>query len=676
MIEKGAKVNCSNSAGLMPIHYASRNGNVEILSLLLKKGAYPVQDNYFWTPLHYAALHDHISIIERFLQDGNSQLVQETDSQGRTALHVACKQGNLEIVKLLISAGASITHKDELGHVPFYYLNLKQNDNFKFDKNYEEICLSKLSSDFKSLIDNPLNSDIEFVIEEIDEPEQETRAKIESNMEIEKTNLVTNPDSNKDSNNTNAKLKVIPSHRCIIYSRCPTLLESAPPYRILSDNKIQISGITYQLFHAIIEFIYSGSISFEETDLDFVFNLAKKGQEYKFESLIFFAETMIISNLDEDNVISILDAAIAFDCSTRVEDFCRYYIIQHFDPLMTKIPEQTQLLKPDQLLPLFQKLNTSTKIPYHGPIESPPSNLFSSVKSNKNLDEPSLQLNSPNSANKLKQKKSKSPKQDSVIVESDGTDGTDFLKGKNLEIVKKMHKDIMNQTEALAFNTAVDYKSLSLPDYPYIITNPMDLGTILKGFNTKKYPTIRDWARDVRLVWDNALTYNPPQSPIHQFAENLSNYFEKRYINLTVMFGLGPEYDPFNPKPSEWYLERYNTNVKDYQNAIQNTPSTKNETKKPSSGNRQKRKIDKVSPSLDDEQLPKEKVQNLNVLTNEEQEVLQERLSSLGEEQINYVIEMLNVKPNEDGEVEISFDELKPELARKIQQYILDNSKN
>ena len=58
----------------------------------------------------------------------------------------------------------------------------------------------------------------------------------------------------------------------------------------------------------------------------------------------------------------------------------------------------------------------------------------------------------------------------------------------------------------------MDWEALGLPDYPDIITTPMDLGTIEKKLNAGKYPDAKAFADDVRLVWKNAMTYNRPNS--------------------------------------------------------------------------------------------------------------------------------------------------------------------
>jgi hypothetical protein len=45
-------------------------------------------------------------------------------------------------------------------------------------------------------------------------------------------------------------------------------------------------------------------------------------------------------------------------------------------------------------------------------------------------------------------------------------------------------------------------------DYNDIITHPMDLGTIKKKLAHNFYSNVKQFAGDVRLVWDNCYKYN------------------------------------------------------------------------------------------------------------------------------------------------------------------------
>jgi Transcription factor involved in chromatin remodeling, contains bromodomain len=79
------------------------------------------------------------------------------------------------------------------------------------------------------------------------------------------------------------------------------------------------------------------------------------------------------------------------------------------------------------------------------------------------------------------------------------------------------------------FEDPVDPVSLNIPDYPLIVKNPMDIGTIRKRLHEGYYnENIEDFVKDIRRIFMNAVTYNDPYHQIHKLAIQCSNIFEKK----------------------------------------------------------------------------------------------------------------------------------------------------
>lgn len=79
------------------------------------------------------------------------------------------------------------------------------------------------------------------------------------------------------------------------------------------------------------------------------------------------------------------------------------------------------------------------------------------------------------------------------------------------------------------FEEPVDPVTLNIPDYPTIVKNPMDIGTIRKRIHECYYNgKVDDFVEDVRRVFTNAVTYNDPYHQIHKQAIQCSNLFEKK----------------------------------------------------------------------------------------------------------------------------------------------------
>lgn len=77
------------------------------------------------------------------------------------------------------------------------------------------------------------------------------------------------------------------------------------------------------------------------------------------------------------------------------------------------------------------------------------------------------------------------------------------------------------------FSSRVNAKELGLPDYHDIVKRPMDLGTIKRRLEQKRYRSLKGFSDDVRQVWYNAILYNPPGSEVALIAEEFALYFDE-----------------------------------------------------------------------------------------------------------------------------------------------------
>jgi hypothetical protein len=85
---------------------------------------------------------------------------------------------------------------------------------------------------------------------------------------------------------------------------------------------------------------------------------------------------------------------------------------------------------------------------------------------------------------------------------------------------------LRDSTVKLYFGEPVDIVALNIPDYPTVIRNPMDLGTVKKKLADDAYPTIDAYLADVRLVWSNALLYNGSTSQVGLITISAQRTFE------------------------------------------------------------------------------------------------------------------------------------------------------
>jgi bromodomain-containing factor 1 len=92
-------------------------------------------------------------------------------------------------------------------------------------------------------------------------------------------------------------------------------------------------------------------------------------------------------------------------------------------------------------------------------------------------------------------------------------------------LTKKVHEPY-----SYPFLVAVDPVALNIPDYPKIIKQPMDLGTIDTKLKEQQYGSGDEFYADVKLVFKNCYRYNGIDSPVAQLAKQLEKVFDKKWL--------------------------------------------------------------------------------------------------------------------------------------------------
>jgi len=108
-----------------------------------------------------------------------------------------------------------------------------------------------------------------------------------------------------------------------------------------------------------------------------------------------------------------------------------------------------------------------------------------------------------------------------------------------IEECKKVAQEFSRRPETIAFLAPVDFRGLQLYDYPQVIKQPMDLGTLVKNVDTGKYRNVKQFNVDMNLIWDNAKKYNAPGSGIFLVAEKLQDMWQRKYRRLKKKSGKG-----------------------------------------------------------------------------------------------------------------------------------------
>lgn len=127
-----AFLNHRNDKGRTALYYTIRaarsNPEMEMLELLLQRGAdYTLPNRYNVTPLHTAAYHGHVGVVQMLLSHSSKDnperfkaFINARNNWGKTALHDSCEKGRPKVTKLLMDYGIDFTLEDKKGQTALH----------------------------------------------------------------------------------------------------------------------------------------------------------------------------------------------------------------------------------------------------------------------------------------------------------------------------------------------------------------------------------------------------------------------------------------------------------------------------------------------------------------------------------------------------------------------------
>ncbi|WVZ94633.1 hypothetical protein U9M48_040502 [Paspalum notatum var. saurae] len=203
------------------------------------------------------------------------------------------------------------------------------------------------------------------------------------------------------------------------------------------------------------------------------------------------------------------------------------------------------------------------------------------------------------------------------------------------------------------FNSPVDVEGLKLHDYRAIIRSPMDLGTVKQNLAAGRYPSHEAFADDVRLTFNNALRYNPPDHHVHRYAGSLLASFEGLYKEAVAWF---EQQRPRLEPPMQLDL--------DFPSAPPQLPVSV--------------PVQPAPPRMGGGRRPKPKARepNKREMDDDEKQKLREEIENLPEEKMMNVLQIVQKRNNDPaltGEfVELDFDELDIETLWELDRFVVN----
>lgn len=114
---------------------------------------------------------------------------------------------------------------------------------------------------------------------------------------------------------------------------------------------------------------------------------------------------------------------------------------------------------------------------------------------------------------------------------------------------------LLRDEDGWIFATPVDARALQLRDYYTVIADPMDLGTVLRRLERRRYADPTAFAADVRLTFSNAKSYNNPGDPVYESADELAGIFEDGWASIQAELPPPPPPPPLPPTDAERKLK-------------------------------------------------------------------------------------------------------------------------
>ena len=145
ILKEGLDVNAQDQDGNTPLHHACWNENLELVKILVKNGADVNKENIDdTTPLGIVAdydeegdkkkIYDYLmskgakTILDDSSSKSSEKIDIDKDEDGNTPLHLACRDKNLELVKLLVEKGADVNEKNNIFELPLDIVENEEGD--------------------------------------------------------------------------------------------------------------------------------------------------------------------------------------------------------------------------------------------------------------------------------------------------------------------------------------------------------------------------------------------------------------------------------------------------------------------------------------------------------------------------------------------------------------------
>ncbi|KAH6917622.1 hypothetical protein BKA70DRAFT_1215831 [Coprinopsis sp. MPI-PUGE-AT-0042] len=125
--------------------------------------------------------------------------------------------------------------------------------------------------------------------------------------------------------------------------------------------------------------------------------------------------------------------------------------------------------------------------------------------------------------------------------------GSSSITNSQFKYCQSSLRSLKKLKDSIPFLKPVDPVALNIPHYPTIIKNPMDFSTVERKLNASnpakpdpnpqnpRYMTVDEFAADVRLIFNNCLTFNGPDHVVSQMGKRVEEVFDRQMKGMPTV---------------------------------------------------------------------------------------------------------------------------------------------
>ncbi|KAJ1880535.1 hypothetical protein H4R99_005356 [Coemansia sp. RSA 1722] len=109
------------------------------------------------------------------------------------------------------------------------------------------------------------------------------------------------------------------------------------------------------------------------------------------------------------------------------------------------------------------------------------------------------------------------------------TTAVSVVSDSSVKAMQRILRKVSRHPSAFPFARPVDIELDGCPTYYEVIKQPMDLSSIRRRLDQRKYTRVVEFENDLRLMFNNCYTFNPAGTLVHEMGKELEQLFDQEW---------------------------------------------------------------------------------------------------------------------------------------------------